>query len=56
MSAYQPEEVRQGPARRPYHRPELLLYGRVPDVIAGGLGSKIENNKGKPGQPMEARS
>ena len=31
-------------ARRPYRKPELLAYGTVKDLTAGGSGTKTENN------------
>ena len=29
-------------SRRPYRKPELLAYGTVKDLTAGGLGSTLE--------------
>ena len=31
-------------ARRPYRKPELLAYGTVKDLTAGGVGSKTESS------------
>jgi len=35
-------------ARRPYRKPELLAYGTVKDLTAGGSGNAQEGNPGNP--------
>ena len=34
----------QQKSRRPYRKPELLAYGTVKDLTAGGVGSKTESS------------
>jgi hypothetical protein len=40
--------------RKPYQSPRLVDYGRVADLLAGGMGSDMEPGKGKP-PPMQAK-
>jgi hypothetical protein len=38
-------------ARRPYQKTELLAYGTVKDLTAGGIGSKVESGGHLTGTP-----
>jgi hypothetical protein len=34
----------KGSQKKPYESPRLIEYGRVADLVAGGVGSSVEGN------------